>query len=62
MAFNLDQFRSRLADGGARPSLFEMELRWPQTVTSGVDAAKASRFMVKMAELPQSTVGHIEVG
>ena len=62
MAFNLDQFRSRLADGGARPSLFEMELRWPQTVTSGVDAAKASRFMVKMAELPPSTVGHIEVG
>ena len=62
MAFNLDQFRSRLKDGGARPSLFEMELRWPQSVTTGVDASKASRFMVKMAELPPSTVGHIEVG
>ncbi len=62
MAFNLDQFRSRLKDGGARPSLFEMELRWPQTVTTGVDAAKASRFMVKMAELPPSTLTPIVVG
>ena len=62
MAFNLDQFRSRLKDGGARPSLFEMELRWPQTVTTGVDAAKASRFMVKVAEVPASTVGNIQVG
>jgi hypothetical protein len=62
MAFNLDQFRSKLKDGGARPSLFEMELRWPQTVTTGVDAAKASRFMVKMAELPPSTLTPIVVG
>jgi len=62
MAFNLDQFRSRLKDGGARPSLFEMELRWPQSVTTGVDAAKASRFMVKMAELPPSTLTPIVVG
>jgi len=62
MAFNLDQFRSRLKDGGARPTLFEMELRWPQSITTGVDAAKASRFMVKVAEIPPSTVGNIQVG
>lgn len=62
MAFNLDQFRSNLKDGGARPSLFEAELRWPQSVTAGVDAAKASRFMVKVAELPASTVAPIQVG
>ena len=62
MAFNLDQFRSRLKDGGARPSLFEMELRWPQSVTTGVDAATASRFMVKIAEIPASTVAPIQVG
>ena len=62
MSFNLDQFRSKLKDGGARPTLFEMELRWPQTVTTGVDAAKASRFMVKMAELPPSTLTPIVVG
>ena len=49
MAFNLDQFRNNLKDGGARPSLFEAELRWPQSVTTGVDAAAASRFMVKVA-------------
>ena len=62
MAFNLDQFRSKLKDGGARPSLFEMELRWPQTVTTGVDAAKASRFMVKVSEIPPSTLTPIQVG
>ena len=62
MAFNLDQFRSKLKDGGARPSLFEAELRWPQSVGTGVDAAQASRFMVKIAELPASTVGSIDVG
>ena len=62
MAFNLDQFRNNLKDGGARPSLFEAELRWPQTVTTGVDAAAASRFMVKVSELPASTMAAIQVG
>ena len=62
MAFNLDQFRNNLKDGGARPSLFEAELRWPQSVTTGVDAAAASRFMVKVAELPASTMAPIQVG
>ena len=62
MAFNLDQFRNNLKDGGARPSLFEAELRWPATVTTGVDAAAASRFMVKIAELPASTMAPIQVG
>ena len=62
MSFNLDQFRSKLKDGGARPTLFEMELRWPSSVTTGVDASKASRFMVKIAELPASTLSPITVG
>ena len=62
MAFNLDQFRNNLKDGGARPSLFEAELRWPQSVTTGVDAAAASRFMVKVSELPASTMAAIQVG
>ena len=62
MSFNLDQFRSKLKDGGARPTLFEMALRWPQTVITGADAAKASRFMVKVAEIPASTVSPITVG
>ena len=62
MAFNLDQFRNQLKDGGARPTLFEAELRWPQSVTTGVDAAAASRFMVKVAELPASTIAPIQVG
>jgi hypothetical protein len=62
MSFNLDQFRSKLKDGGARPTLFEMELRWPGTVVTGDDAAKASRFMVKVAEIPASTVTPITVG
>jgi hypothetical protein len=62
MSFNLDQFRSKLKDGGARPTLFEMELRWPSTIRAGNDAAQASRFMVKVAEIPASTVAAITVG
>ena len=29
MAFDLDSFRNKMQDGGARPSLFEMEVNFP---------------------------------
>lgn len=61
MAFNLDEFRNTLVNGGARPTLFEMELRWPAGVVTGALASNLSRFMVKGASIPASTVGNIEV-
>ena len=60
MAFDLDQFRSRLQSGGARPSLFEMAINFPLGL--GVDrATDTARFLTKVSEIPGSTVGSITV-
>jgi len=61
MAFNLDNFRNTLQGGGARPTLFEMRLNLPAAVSQGRVAAALSPFMVKVSEIPASTVGSIEV-
>ena len=61
MPFNLDEFRNTLVNGGARPTLFEMQLTWPATVTSGRLAESLSRFMVSVAEIPASSVGSIDI-
>jgi len=68
----LEDFKARLIGGGARPNLFECELNFPSFATSASAAAQSStdqtrtatelsRFMVKAANLPASTVGVIEV-
>ena len=56
MAFNVQDFRSRMQFDGARPNLFEVELSFP-TGAQNTDAASLSRFMVKSAQLPGSTIG-----
>ena len=61
MAFNLDQFRNNLKGGGARAALFEMELRWPASVTNGPLAASLSRFLVQVSEIPGSVIATFEV-
>ena len=71
----IDDFKARLAGGGARPNLFEVELAFPDWAVQGfgaggpVGAAKGgssklseeTRFMIKAAELPASNVGDIPV-
>lgn len=61
MAFNLDSFRRELADGGARPSLFDMQIEWPSSVASGANLGPTSRFFVRVATIPAATVGTIQV-
>lgn len=56
MAFNLDDFRKVMSDGGARPSLFEMTIGFP-----GSGLSRSATFMTKISEIPGSTVGVIEV-
>ena len=56
MAFNLDDFRKVMSDGGARPSLFEMTIGFP-----GSGLSRSATFMTKVSEIPGSTVGVIEV-
>ena len=59
MAFDLDSFRNKMQDGGARPSLFEMEIIFP--LPGGGAGTDSARFLTKVAEIPGSTIGMITV-
>jgi hypothetical protein len=58
--FDLDQFRSKLQSGGARPSLFEMQITFPSGV-GGSRTSNEARFLTKVSEIPASTLGVITV-
>jgi hypothetical protein len=56
MAFDLATFRNNMAGGGARPTLFEMQILFPGGATDD-----SQRFLTKISEIPGSTVGVITV-
>ena len=58
MAFALTEFKSALKQGGARPSLFQVVLDYP---TGIADPPTDSRFLIKGATIPASTIGTHEV-
>ena len=61
----IDSFKNRLAQGGARPNLFEVSLAFPETLE--VDKSKAGpggddfRMLIKGAQLPASNVAEVVV-
>jgi len=57
MAFNIQEIRSQLVLGGARASLFQVQIANP---ANGAGDIKVP-FMVKAAQIPASTIGQIEV-
>ena len=61
----IEDFKSKLIGGAARPNLFEVELQFPSFVDDGdikgSEAAAAGRVMVKAANLPASNINVIEV-
>jgi hypothetical protein len=57
MAFNIEEIRSQLTLGGARPSLFQVTLTNP---VNGVADLKTP-FMVRATAAPASTLGTIRV-
>jgi hypothetical protein len=57
MAFNINEIRSQLTGGGARPSLFQVQITNP---ANGAGDLKVP-FMCKAAALPTSNLGTIEV-
>ena len=61
MSFNIDQFRTAMQYDGARPNLFEVVLQFPTFVEVGGQASALSRFFVKTASLPGSTIGAVTV-
>jgi len=56
----IDDFKSKLVGGGARPNLFEVELVFPNGLNEG-DAEEKGRFLVKAANLPASNINVIDV-
>jgi len=57
MAFNINQFKSELVGGGARPTLFQVQITNP--IDDGADAKVP--FLVRSAAIPESTVGQVEL-
>ena len=59
--FNVDNFRTAMQFDGARPNLFEVVLQFPAFVQLAGAATAQSRFFVKTAQLPGSTIGAVTV-
>lgn len=57
----IEDFKSRLIGGAARPNLFEVELAFPSYVTVSNETLRNSRFLVKAANLPASNINVIDV-
>lgn len=58
MAFNVNELKSQLTFGGARPSLFQVQITNPVNSLGDLKVP----FMVQAAGIPESTLGVIEVG
>lgn len=57
MAFNINEMRSQLTFGGARASQFQVQIQNP--VNGAADLK--TPFMVQAAQIPESTLGTIEI-
>lgn len=57
MAFSVNEIKSQLQFGGARPSLFQVRFTNPATGEADLKVP----FMVKAAQLPSSVISQIEV-
>ena len=54
-------FKSKLAGGGTRPNLFEVEIAFPNETAIDNDTKEKSRFLIKAAALPASKITPIDV-
>lgn len=59
---SIEDFKAVLQGGGVRPTMFEVELTFPDTVVPDPNlATNEGIFLIKAAQLPPSNVGLIEV-
>ena len=54
----VDDFKSKLTGGGARPNLFKVTCNFPAFVTADVELTS---FLCKGVSIPASTIGPITV-
>jgi len=57
MAFNINEIRSQLSLGGARPTLFQVNISNPANAAADLKTP----FLVRASQVPASTLGFIEV-
>jgi len=57
MEFSIDTIRAKLVGGGARPTLFSVQLNSPFDTNLGIN----SPFMCKASSLPASTIGEFNI-
>jgi hypothetical protein len=57
----ITDFKSKLSGGGTRSNLFEVVLSFPDIAPADTNVLDKSRFLVKAAALPGSTVTPLEV-
>lgn len=58
---SIDKFKNKLLDGGARPSLFQMDMTWPTAMPFERSATELMPFHCKISEIPSSQVTPITV-
>lgn len=59
---SIEDFKAVLQGGGVRPTMFQVEMTYPDTVVAdGNLATQEGTFLIKAAQLPGSNVGNIEV-
>lgn len=59
---SIEDFKAVLQGGGVRPTMFEVELTFPESVVSdSTEITRDGTFLIQTAQLPASTVGTIEV-
>ena len=59
---SIEEFKAVLQGGGVRPTMFQVEMAFPDAVV--VDPTQADNegtYLIKAAQLPGSTIGNIEV-
>jgi hypothetical protein len=61
MPFNINEMKTNLQFGGARPNLFEVQITFPSIVPNATDVGKDARFKVTSANIPPASLGVIQV-
>lgn len=59
----IDDFKSALRGGGARPNYFQVTPSWPAgaPITNAGELTRLGSFLIKSASMPNSTTGEIAV-
>ncbi len=59
---SIEDFKAVLQGGGVRPTMFQVEMTYPDAIVAdGNQATQEGTFLIKAAQLPASNVGFCEV-